>query len=95
MLGSRSKVGGHGLLLWVRVVPFKGTPLGGDDLDTGHTLCNTVSIRDRIITSTTSASGSGKVKPHVRGLVILHNTSPVAVSQPELQLCHSRPLIRC
>ena len=95
MLGSRSKVGGHGLLLWVRVVPFKGTPLGGDDLDTGHTLCNTVSIRDRIITSSTSTSGGGKVEPHVRGLVILPNTSTIAVPQPELQLCHSRPLVRC
>ena len=94
MLGSRSKVGGHGLLLWVRVVPFKGTVLGVGDFVTGHTLCNTVSIRDRIITSSAITSGSGKVEPHVRGLVILRNTATVTVTQPELQLCHSRPLVR-
>ena len=75
-------------------MPFKGTALGVGDLVTGHTLCNAVSIYDRIITSATSVSGSGKVKPHVSGLVILQNTSTVAAPKSELQLCHSRPWVR-
>ena len=76
------------------LVPFKGTALGFGYLARSHSRCHPVSIYDRFITGVTSVSRCGKVEPHVGGLVVLCNTSPVAVSQPELQLCHSRPLVR-
>ena len=77
----------------MRFVPFEGTALGFGDLARGHPLCHSVSIRDGIITGVSSVSGCCKVEPHVSGFIILNDAATVAVSQPELQLCHSSPLV--